>query len=299
MFLGAAEATAASGGAGRGRPRSTRPAARSRGPGAIAAEARARLRAAGDAFARDGRRLDAGRVARASPGSRDPGRFGEGRGPSVPRNHHQEVAPMNTYAILRRNGWQTPEDLEAAAMRSGRSATSRCPTTSAGSAATCSPRRTGRSEPFASTRPPIRMPSAAMPAPPTCPWTRFVPSSTPSSSAPIPSPRRLSSRPSRQRDPASPGNQPEQGAVGEGDFTRIAQSMRESGEALVGTLGITAGLDVLDLGCGDGTTALPAAELGPNVLGSISPRTSSRRATLARRASASPTAGSSRATPPT
>ena len=44
-----------------------------------------------------------------------------------------------------------------------------------------------------------------------------------------------------------------------GDFTRIAGSMRESGEALVTTLGITDGLEVLDLGCGDGTTALPAA----------------------------------------
>src|SRR5881275_480871 len=52
-----------------------------------------------------------------------------------------------------------------------------------------------------------------------------------------------------------------------GDFTRIAESMRESGEALVSTLGITEGLDVLDLGCGDGTTALPAARLGANVLG--------------------------------
>jgi SAM-dependent methyltransferase len=52
-----------------------------------------------------------------------------------------------------------------------------------------------------------------------------------------------------------------------GDFTRIAQSMRESGEALVRTLGITHGLEVLDLGCGDGTTALPAARLGANVLG--------------------------------
>ncbi len=52
-----------------------------------------------------------------------------------------------------------------------------------------------------------------------------------------------------------------------GDFTRIAESMRESGEALVGTLGITEGLDVLDLGCGDGTTALPEAQLGANVLG--------------------------------
>ncbi|MDQ1534021.1 MAG: hypothetical protein QOF28_1782 [Actinomycetota bacterium] len=52
-----------------------------------------------------------------------------------------------------------------------------------------------------------------------------------------------------------------------GDFTRIAASMRESGEALVGTLGITEGLAVLDLGCGDGTTALPAASLGADVLG--------------------------------
>ena len=52
-----------------------------------------------------------------------------------------------------------------------------------------------------------------------------------------------------------------------GDFTRIAESMRESGEALVEELGITDGLEVLDLGCGDGTTALPAARLGADVLG--------------------------------
>src|SRR5829696_10479704 len=52
-----------------------------------------------------------------------------------------------------------------------------------------------------------------------------------------------------------------------GDFTRIAASMRESGEALVAGLGITPGLKVLDLGCGDGTTALPAARLGADVLG--------------------------------
>ena len=43
--------------------------------------------------------------------------------------------------------------------------------------------------------------------------------------------------------------------------------MRESGEALVGGLGITKGLRILDLGCGDGTTALPAARLGADVLG--------------------------------
>ena len=52
-----------------------------------------------------------------------------------------------------------------------------------------------------------------------------------------------------------------------GDFTRIAESMRDSGEALVKELGITNGLEVLDLGCGDGTTALPAARLGADVLG--------------------------------
>src|SRR5262249_4688293 len=52
-----------------------------------------------------------------------------------------------------------------------------------------------------------------------------------------------------------------------GDFTRIAASMRESGEALVASLGIADGLEVLDLGCGDGTTALPAAMRGANVLG--------------------------------
>jgi ubiquinone/menaquinone biosynthesis C-methylase UbiE len=52
-----------------------------------------------------------------------------------------------------------------------------------------------------------------------------------------------------------------------GDFTRIAESMRESGEALVKGLGITKGLKILDLGCGDGTTALPEARLGADVLG--------------------------------
>jgi ubiquinone/menaquinone biosynthesis C-methylase UbiE len=52
-----------------------------------------------------------------------------------------------------------------------------------------------------------------------------------------------------------------------GNFTRIAATMRESGEALVGRLGITKGLKVLDLGCGDGTTAVPEAKLGAEVLG--------------------------------
>jgi ubiquinone/menaquinone biosynthesis C-methylase UbiE len=52
-----------------------------------------------------------------------------------------------------------------------------------------------------------------------------------------------------------------------GDFTRIADTIRESGEALVQKLGITKGLKVLDLGCGDGTTAVPEAKLGADVVG--------------------------------
>lgn len=60
---------------------------------------------------------------------------------------------------------------------------------------------------------------------------------------------------------------PNQALWEKGDFTRVAQSMRESGEAFVSGLGITKGLKVLDLGCGDGTTALPEARLGADVLG--------------------------------
>jgi SAM-dependent methyltransferase len=67
-----------------------------------------------------------------------------------------------------------------------------------------------------------------------------------------------------QNDPAV---NPNKALWEKGDFTRIASAMRGSGEALVATLGITPGMDVLDLGCGDGTTALPAAQLGANVLG--------------------------------
>jgi SAM-dependent methyltransferase len=52
-----------------------------------------------------------------------------------------------------------------------------------------------------------------------------------------------------------------------GDFTRLAESMRDSGEAVVAELGIESGQKLLDLGCGDGTTAVPAAKLGAEVLG--------------------------------
>src|SRR6478672_6875462 len=60
---------------------------------------------------------------------------------------------------------------------------------------------------------------------------------------------------------------PNQALWEKGDFTRIADTMRESGTALVEKLNIHKGLDVLDLGCGDGTTAIPSARLGANVLG--------------------------------
>ena len=60
---------------------------------------------------------------------------------------------------------------------------------------------------------------------------------------------------------------PNQALWEKGDFTRIAETMRESGEALVQRIGIEKGLKVLDLGCGDGTTTLPAAKLGADVLG--------------------------------
>jgi ubiquinone/menaquinone biosynthesis C-methylase UbiE len=52
-----------------------------------------------------------------------------------------------------------------------------------------------------------------------------------------------------------------------GDFTRIAQTMRQSGEELVAQLGISKEMKVLDLGCGDGTTAIPEAKSGAEVLG--------------------------------
>src|SRR5215467_14893050 len=70
----------------------------------------------------------------------------------------------------------------------------------------------------------------------------------------------LSSTPS-----SAPAN-PNKALWEKGDFTRIAATMRESGESLVRSIGISKGMKVLDLGGGDGTTALPAARLGADVL---------------------------------
>lgn len=66
--------------------------------------------------------------------------------------------------------------------------------------------------------------------------------------------------------PASAAN-PNRALWEKGDFTRLAATMRESGDEVIDSLGVTPGMDVLDLGCGDGTTALPAARRGATVLG--------------------------------
>jgi SAM-dependent methyltransferase len=60
---------------------------------------------------------------------------------------------------------------------------------------------------------------------------------------------------------------PNQALWEKGDFGRIAATMRESGEALAKSFGVSRGMKVLDLGCGDGTTALPMARLGADVIG--------------------------------
>jgi SAM-dependent methyltransferase len=76
-------------------------------------------------------------------------------------------------------------------------------------------------------------------------------------------PRSASGAPASPPQPANPNK-----ALWEkGDFTRIARTMRESGAALVRAIGVAPSERVLDLGSGDGTTALPAAQLGADVLG--------------------------------
>ena len=52
---------------------------------------------------------------------------------------------------------------------------------------------------------------------------------------------------------------PNQALWEKGDFTQLARTMRRSGERFVASLGILPGMKVLDVGCGDGTTAIPAA----------------------------------------
>jgi SAM-dependent methyltransferase len=65
----------------------------------------------------------------------------------------------------------------------------------------------------------------------------------------------------------APAANPNKALWEKGDFTRIAETMRESGDEFVDTLGVTEGMRVLDVGCGDGTTAVPEAQRGADVLG--------------------------------
>jgi len=67
--------------------------------------------------------------------------------------------------------------------------------------------------------------------------------------------------------PDAAATNPNQALWEKGDFTEIAAFMRQSGEAVVQSLGVTPPLRALDLGCGDGTTALPLACLGAEVTG--------------------------------
>jgi SAM-dependent methyltransferase len=67
--------------------------------------------------------------------------------------------------------------------------------------------------------------------------------------------------------PTTPSANPNQALWEKGDFTRLAANMRASGNALVEKIGVKSGMRVLDVGCGDGTTAVPEAQRGAEVLG--------------------------------
>ena len=67
--------------------------------------------------------------------------------------------------------------------------------------------------------------------------------------------------------PKEASNNPNKALWEKGDFTEIAAFMRQSGEVVVESLGITPPLRALDLGCGDGTTAVPLARMGADVVG--------------------------------
>jgi len=60
---------------------------------------------------------------------------------------------------------------------------------------------------------------------------------------------------------------PNQALWEKGDFSQIAALMRESGARFAKSLQIKPPLHALDLGCGDGTTALPLAQWGAEVVG--------------------------------
>ena len=73
--------------------------------------------------------------------------------------------------------------------------------------------------------------------------------------------------PTRVQPPSEPLPNPNKALWEKGDFTRLAATMRESGDEVIESLGVGPGMTVLDLGCGDGTTAVPSARRGAQVLG--------------------------------
>lgn len=77
----------------------------------------------------------------------------------------------------------------------------------------------------------------------------------------------VNERPSTENPVSELPVNPNQALWEKGDFTKIAETMRNSGRDLVSRIGVKPGMKVLDLGCGDGTTAIPAAELGADVTG--------------------------------
>jgi SAM-dependent methyltransferase len=73
--------------------------------------------------------------------------------------------------------------------------------------------------------------------------------------------------PTKKEAPMTTQANPNKALWEKGDFTRLAATMRNSGDALVESIGVKKGMRVLDLGCGDGTTAVPEAQRGADVLG--------------------------------
>ena len=66
---------------------------------------------------------------------------------------------------------------------------------------------------------------------------------------------------------ANPNPNPNKALWEKGDFSQIASYMRDSGHAFVASLDVAPPMRVLDLGCGDGNTALPLARTGAEVVG--------------------------------
>ena len=205
---------------------------------------------------------------------------------------------MNTYAILRRNGWRTPEDLEAAALRSRQIGDEQMPDDV----------RWIRSYVLAEdgrhARDGLHLPghrarrrSAATPLAAELPVDEIIAVADTVIVRPDPRPP-AASMTSHQSDHHRRTRTRRCGRkeISPASLRPCARAARRSWPRSA----ITAGLDVLDLGCGDGTTAMPAAQLGANVLGvDIAENLVAAGNARAQQLGLDQHAGSSRATPPT